>query len=270
MQHRFAGTGELAGHSLGNLLITALWEETGDIVTGLDWVGALLGAHGRVLPVATVPLQVVADVARPAPGGRARPSSGSWARCRSPPRAARSSACTSSRPRRTPARRRVEAIREAEAIVLGPGSWFTSVLAPLLVPGVADAVARLGGPRRRGAQPERAAGGDQRLLARSATSRCSPPRFRRLRVDTVLADPTRVADVGPSPPPAPPLGGRLVLAPVAARDGTAAPRRRPARQRPRRHPHRLSRAAPLPPRRRGRVMRCGRLLTTVAGCASWR
>jgi 2-phospho-L-lactate transferase/gluconeogenesis factor (CofD/UPF0052 family) len=62
VQHRFAGTGDLAGHSLGNLLITALWEETGDIVTGLDWVAALLGAHGRVLPVATVPLQVVAEV----------------------------------------------------------------------------------------------------------------------------------------------------------------------------------------------------------------
>ncbi|MGD9955898.1 MAG: 2-phospho-L-lactate transferase CofD family protein, partial [Candidatus Nanopelagicales bacterium] len=62
VQHRFAGDGPLAGHSLGNLLITALWEETGDIVTGLDWVGALLGAHGRVLPVATVPLEVVADV----------------------------------------------------------------------------------------------------------------------------------------------------------------------------------------------------------------
>ena len=60
VQHRFGGTGELAGHSLGNLLITALWEETGDPVAGLDWVGALLEAHGRVLPCSTVPLEIVA------------------------------------------------------------------------------------------------------------------------------------------------------------------------------------------------------------------
>ena len=62
MQHRFGGTGEMAGHATGNLLIAALWEETGNLVAGLDWVAALLGAHGRVLPVATVPLNIVADV----------------------------------------------------------------------------------------------------------------------------------------------------------------------------------------------------------------
>ena len=51
VQHRFGGTGDLNGHSLGNLLIMSLWEETGDVVAGLDWVAALLGAQGRVLPV---------------------------------------------------------------------------------------------------------------------------------------------------------------------------------------------------------------------------
>ncbi len=63
LQHRFEGSGELAGHALGNLLITALWQETGDLVAGLDWVAALLGAQGRVLPVATRALDVVATVA---------------------------------------------------------------------------------------------------------------------------------------------------------------------------------------------------------------
>ena len=47
IQHRFGGEGQLGGHSVGNLLITALWEQTGDPVTGLDWVGALLQAQGR-------------------------------------------------------------------------------------------------------------------------------------------------------------------------------------------------------------------------------
>ena len=51
LQHRFASKGELDGHSLGNLLITALWEETDDLVEGLDWVARLLDAKGKVLPL---------------------------------------------------------------------------------------------------------------------------------------------------------------------------------------------------------------------------
>ena len=51
MQHRFTGTGPLAGHSLGNLLIAALWEQTGDAVTGLDWVAALLEANNQRAPM---------------------------------------------------------------------------------------------------------------------------------------------------------------------------------------------------------------------------
>ncbi len=51
LQHRFASGGELANHAVGNLLIVALWELLGEHVEGLDWVGRLLGAHGRVLPM---------------------------------------------------------------------------------------------------------------------------------------------------------------------------------------------------------------------------
>jgi len=56
VQHRFTGEAELGGHAVGNVLIVALWELLGDTVQGLDWVGRLLGAHGRVLPMASVPL----------------------------------------------------------------------------------------------------------------------------------------------------------------------------------------------------------------------
>ena len=62
LQYRFAGDGPLAGHAIGNLLIAGLWERLGDPVAGLDMVAALLGAQGRVLPMAAVPLNIEADV----------------------------------------------------------------------------------------------------------------------------------------------------------------------------------------------------------------
>ena len=62
VQHRFTGDADLGGHAVGNVLIVALWELLGDTVQGLDWVGRLLGAHGRVLPMASVPLDLAAEV----------------------------------------------------------------------------------------------------------------------------------------------------------------------------------------------------------------
>lgn len=62
LQHRFGGTGDVEGHALGNLILVALWQETGDLVVGLDRLGAVLGARGRVLPNCLDPVEVVADV----------------------------------------------------------------------------------------------------------------------------------------------------------------------------------------------------------------
>jgi uncharacterized cofD-like protein len=218
VQHRFSGSGDLAGHSLGNLLITALWEETGDIVTGLDWVGALLGAHGRVLPVATEPLQIVADVAGLHPEDPAlvervvgqvqvATTRGQVVGLHLEP--ASTPACPAA----------VEAITDAEAIVLGPGSWFTSVLAPLQVRGIGRAVIESGGRvvvvLNLAAQPGETSGfSPQRHLEVLAA------RMPGLRVDTVLADPGGVADVGALASAASALGARLALAPVASRDGS--------------------------------------------------
>ena len=56
LQHRFSGDGPLANHALGNLLLAATWDQLGDTVKGLQLVGELLGAQGRVLPMASVPL----------------------------------------------------------------------------------------------------------------------------------------------------------------------------------------------------------------------
>lgn len=139
IQHRFGGTGDLAGHSLGNLLITALWEETGDIVTGLDWVGALLEAQGRVLPCTTVPLTIEATVRghRPDQPGELTVVRGQVAVATTPgsvedlsvdpPDAA---ACPEA----------LLAIAEADALILGPGSWYTSVVTHLVIPEVALAI----------------------------------------------------------------------------------------------------------------------------------
>ncbi|HJY25184.1 MAG TPA: gluconeogenesis factor YvcK family protein, partial [Actinomycetes bacterium] len=52
VQHRFTSAGPLHDHAVGNLLIVALWELLQEPVAGLDWVGKLLDAQGRVLPMA--------------------------------------------------------------------------------------------------------------------------------------------------------------------------------------------------------------------------
>ena len=62
LQHRFGGDGPLAGHALGNLLIASLWDLLDGSVAGLDLVGRLLNARGRVLPMASEPLEIVADI----------------------------------------------------------------------------------------------------------------------------------------------------------------------------------------------------------------
>ena len=135
VQHRFSSNGELAGHSLGNLLITTLWQETGDMVSGLDWVAALLSAHGRVLPVALDPLEIVADVA--GADGRVRQVRGQ-VQVATTKGEVLQVAVDPARPKVCP--EAVQALQDAEHIVLGPGSWYTSVMAPLLVPELQGAI----------------------------------------------------------------------------------------------------------------------------------
>ena len=136
VQHRFSGTGDLQGHSLGNLLIMSLWEETGDVVAGLDWVAALLGAQGRVLPVSTEPLEIVAMVEC---DNEVSEVHGQVAVATSPGEVQEIHVNPVNPPACPEA---VDAIIEADLIMLGPGSWYTSVIAPLLVPGLREAIHR--------------------------------------------------------------------------------------------------------------------------------
>ena len=134
------GTGsELAGHAVGNLLIVALWDLLGDTVAGLDWVGRLLGTGGRVLPMAAVPLDIVAEVVGADP---ARPDEVSTVRgqaeCATTPGQVRSITLLPPDPPAVP--EAVRAVLDADWVVFGPGSWFTSVLPHLLVPELSSAL----------------------------------------------------------------------------------------------------------------------------------
>ena len=141
LQHRFGGTGHLAGHALGNLLITALWEELGEPVEALDWVGRLLGARGRVLPMAAVPLEIEAQVRGVDPADPLRVSTvrGQHSLAKTPGEVLAVRLLPQDPPAVPGA---VAAIDEADWAVLGPGSWFTSVLPHLLVPELAQALMR--------------------------------------------------------------------------------------------------------------------------------
>jgi uncharacterized cofD-like protein len=138
IQHRFGGSGALAGHPIGNLILAGLNEMLADPVAALDELGRVLGVKGRVLPMCPVGLDIEADVVG----------------LESDPRVSRSIrgqvaiATTVGKVRRVrllpgdpPATRQaVDAIMNADLVVLGPGSWFTSVIPHVLVPQLAAAL----------------------------------------------------------------------------------------------------------------------------------
>lgn len=139
LQHRFAGEGQLAGHAVGNLLIVSLWDLLGDTVRGLDLVGRLLNARGRVLPMAAVPLTIEASLMGADPD---RPLEITTVRGQAAVATTRGRVLSVRlNPQEPPAcDEAVAAIQAADWVVLGPGSWFTSVMPHLLVPGIHDAL----------------------------------------------------------------------------------------------------------------------------------
>ncbi|MEY4347702.1 MAG: hypothetical protein RIS43_121 [Actinomycetota bacterium] len=135
LQHRFPGSGPLQGHALGNLLIAALWQKQGDVVAGLDAMCRLLHAHGRVLPLSLQPLDVVADVefidgAVESVFGQVSVArtQGKVIDVRLEPENALMCPET------------MAAIASADVIVMGPGSWYTSVINHVVLPEMAAAL----------------------------------------------------------------------------------------------------------------------------------
>jgi uncharacterized cofD-like protein len=130
-QHRF-GAGALTGHTLGNLLIAALTEMTGDFGEAVSRAGRLIGTGGAVYPATNALVRLRAQV-------RAGVVEGQVAVAQTEERIQAVFLEPGDPPVYPGAER---AVMEAEQVVLGPGSLFTSLIATLLVPGIRDALKR--------------------------------------------------------------------------------------------------------------------------------
>lgn len=130
-QYRFPHGEGLAGHALGNLMIAALADLTGGFPEAIDAAERLLGARGRVLP------STLEDVVLHAEDCVGRPVSGQANIAVSEEAVANVFLEPESPAAYKPA---LDAIAEADVIVVGPGSLFTSVIPNFLVEGIADAV----------------------------------------------------------------------------------------------------------------------------------
>lgn len=204
LQHRFHTAGPLDNHAMGNLLIASIWEHIGDPVRGLALVGELLGARGMVLPMSLVPLEISAIVRdgalRHEVHGQAQVASTHgwledvWLDPPDPP------ACPQA----------VAAVQAADVIVLGPGSWYTSVLPHLLIPELRDALHQSKARRiltmnlvSQHGETEGMDGVDHlRVLARHAPE---------LTFETVIVDPIAVEDVDAVADAASAIGANLML-----------------------------------------------------------
>ncbi len=131
MEFRFGDSEvDIAGHSLGNLLIAALTDMSGSFEDALNTAGRLLGARGAVVPAASEPLTLEAEVDGKTVRGQVAIATGHGeiGSLRVTPDTARAT------------RAALAAISSADEIVLGPGSLFTSVIAGVRVPGIAEAI----------------------------------------------------------------------------------------------------------------------------------
>ena len=134
-EHRFED-GELAGHALGNLILAGLVDATGDLVTGVRAAADLLGAFGDVLPATSEKVVLKAESTNGSVAGQvAVMGTAGIQTVELVPGDAQPPALA------------VQRIREADQIVIGPGSLFTSVLAASAVRGIADAVRMASGQR---------------------------------------------------------------------------------------------------------------------------
>ncbi|WP_405383586.1 uridine diphosphate-N-acetylglucosamine-binding protein YvcK [Phascolarctobacterium sp.] len=131
MQYRFQGDSPLAGHCFGNLFIAAMAQAEGDMEAGLNATSQILKVRGRVIPSTLANIQL-----------RARMYDGTTVTGESEiPKAKKRIAKMMMVPADAPAAKgAMEAIINADVLIFGPGSLYTSVIPNLLVDGIRDAI----------------------------------------------------------------------------------------------------------------------------------
>ncbi|MBP3967110.1 MULTISPECIES: gluconeogenesis factor YvcK family protein [Paenibacillus] len=131
LQYRFNSGNGLAGHSLGNLMLAAMTDISGDFVSGVRMLSKVLAVRGRVLPAAGEAIVLKAETV----DGTIITGESNI------PKAGQAIKRVFIEPADVePLEEAVEAIREADAILIGPGSLYTSIIPNLLVPKLAQAI----------------------------------------------------------------------------------------------------------------------------------
>ncbi len=131
MDYRFSSEGQLNGHSFGNMLIAALADIGGDFYRAVEIAGELLSIRGRVIPSTITDVTLIANTE----GGETLTGETSVAAA-----SGRLQSLTLSPPNPQAHPEAVAALEEADLIIIGPGSLFTSIVPNLLIPGIARAV----------------------------------------------------------------------------------------------------------------------------------
>lgn len=132
-RYRFRGSGDLAGHSFGNLFLAALADVTGDFVEAVRLSSEVLASKGHIYPATINDVRLVAELA----DGRVVRGETQITAARSPIKQLRlePEQCL-------PLPQTMAAIRAADVITVGPGSLYTSIIPNLIVAWVADAIGR--------------------------------------------------------------------------------------------------------------------------------
>jgi uncharacterized cofD-like protein len=137
-QYRFHAGRGLIGHNFGNLFLAALTHVTGDFTEAIRVSSKVLAIRGRIFPSTLSNVHLVATLEN----GRVVHGETSITASRTPIKKLHLS------PRRVrPLPKAIEAIKQADLILLGPGSLYTSILPNLLIPEIANAIARSKAPR---------------------------------------------------------------------------------------------------------------------------